>query len=121
MTLSSPTTGSKVTRRRGTWSTSSMKRRTPATTALSKTSQLSGHNNVNNSNVAGRNKPPTTATIKPSNKRVNKTKILTLRNKITTLKAILPILAMANSGRTAKYLITHKKNAERERETINPA
>ena len=43
--------------------------------------------------------------------RVNKTKILTLRNKITTLKAIL---AMANSVHTAKYLIIHKKNAEKE-------
>jgi len=80
----------------------------------SKTSQLSGSNNVNNSNITGRNKTTTTATIKHSNKRVNKTKILTLRNKITTLKAILAILAMANSVHTAKYLITHKKNAEKE-------
>jgi hypothetical protein len=81
---------------------------------LSKTSQLSGPNNDNNSNIMRRSKTQTTATIKTSNKRVNKTKILTLRNKITTLKAILAILAMANSVHTAKYLITHKKNAEKE-------
>ena len=82
---------------------------------LSKTSQLSGPNNANNSNVMRRrSKTQTTATLKTSNKRVNKTKILTLRNKITTLKAILAILAMANSVRTAKSLITHKKNAEKE-------
>ena len=81
---------------------------------LSKTSQPSGPNNVNNSNVTGRNKTQTTTTIKTSNKRVNKTKVLILRNKITTLKAILAILAMANSVHTAKYLITHKKNAEKE-------
>jgi hypothetical protein len=73
-----------------------------------------GANNVNNSNVTGRNKTQTTTTIKTSNKRVNKTKVLILRNKITTLKAILAILAMANSVHTAKYLITHKKNAEKE-------
>ena len=81
---------------------------------LNKTSQLSSPNNDNNSNVMRRSITQTTATIKTSNKRVNKTKILTLRNKITTLKAILAILAMANSVHTAKYLITHKKNAEKE-------
>jgi hypothetical protein len=61
-----------------------------------------------------RSKTQTNATLKTSNKRVNKTKILTLRSKITTLKTILAILAMANSVHTAKSLITHKKNAEKE-------
>jgi len=72
--------------------------------------QLSGHSSASNSNDTCHNRTP--GTTRTSNRRVNKTKILTPRNKtIATHKATL---AMANFVHTARYLTTHRKNAEKE-------
>jgi hypothetical protein len=79
----------------------------------SKTSQLSDHSNVNNSNSDTTNsKIRTTGATKISHRRVNPTKIFILRGKTTAIPKA--ILAMANIVLTAKSLTTLKRSAGKE-------